>query len=194
MAGGSGSKSHSEGQIFYPENVKEQKSLDTILGEVFQSLGTLPGYAQQEGAIGQAALNAQSELYPYTSQLNESLSQQALEGMEGGLPDWMRDQYRDEAAGVLGEQFVSPVGADTYAQGLLGFQEQYKDKFRSLAVQQSQQLPLTQPLSMQYLSGLGPSNVLPFYSDSYSTQSQASRPLMGTQSDARSRAWTFLGG
>lgn len=119
-------------------------------------------YAPQEAALQQklieqyaaptalALQQAQEQLYPETSAIQEELSQQAREGYSGEIPDWMRSKYLQEASSLLGSNITSPIGADYTSRGLLDQTQQYKQYYQNLGLTMTGRQPLTQSQSPSF--------------------------------------------
>ena len=123
------------------------------------------------------------QYYPETYGLQEQLAKQASEGACGNIPDWMQQQYRDQANAQLGSNVNSPVGADYVSRGLIDQAQQYRQYYQNLGLSLAGRQPLT---STQYQN---PSfNVADQFGQNYNTvmggygsYSAASRPVTTQQ-------------
>jgi len=103
-------------------------------------------YAPQMAELQQ---QIQQDLYPETAGLQENLAAQAREGMESGVPDWMREQYRSNLSAQLGTNVGSGIGADYVSRGLLEQQQNWQNYYRNLALTAAGRQPLAQPGTVQ---------------------------------------------
>jgi len=110
-------------------------------------LDLLRNYGTQIAAAQKAGME---ELYPYSTGLQEQLAQQASQGINDDIPDWMRKKYLSDTRATLGQQAASPIGADVQSIGLLGMQKQYQDYFRNLGYQLTSRVPLYEPIIPEY--------------------------------------------
>ena len=123
------------------------------------------------------------QYYPETYGFQEQLAKQASEGAGGNIPDWMQQQYRDQANAQLGSNVNSPVGADYVSRGLIDQAQQYRQYYQNLGLSLAGRQPLT---STQYQN---PSfNVADQFGQNYNTvmggygsYSAASRPVTTQQ-------------
>ena len=156
-------------------------------------LSLLQDYGLQ---FGQTAKEQQEALYPETAGLQENLAQQAREGMESGVPDWMKDEYLSEFRSNLGSNAGSPIGADFTSRGLLQLNKGWKDYYRDLGLSVSGRQPLASPMAPQtgqYSQNFTPQDVMGFnantyntYAGAYSNMYSANAGLAGQQSTNRS--------
>jgi len=117
-------------------------------------------YAQP---MGQAMLSAQRAMYPEEYKLSDLASQQALEGMQGQLPDWQKQQYQSDLRANLGTSAGSPMGADYMSRGMMQQQQEYQNYYRNLGLSIAGKQPIAgaqQPQTTDYMSGYTPQGVM----------------------------------
>jgi hypothetical protein len=100
----------------------------------------------------QALQQANDALYPNTSKLQEQLSQQALEGMNSEVPDWMQQQYKDNFNANLGTNVGSGKGAEGMSLGLMGLKQDWQNYYQNMGLSLAGRQPLQQATQTQ---GLG---------------------------------------
>lgn len=130
--------------------------------------------------LGAAAKAGQEALYPETSALQETLAGQAAEGLEAGVPDWMRQQYRSDLSANIGSNVGSGIGADYVSRGLLEQSQNYQNYYRNLSLSLAGRQPLaqpTQPQTGQYAQGFQPGQGLQYSASTYGNFIQGGRPI-----------------
>lgn len=133
--------------------------------------------------LAQAYQSAQSGLYPKTTALQENLADQATQGMQSQVPDWMQAQYRSNVNAQLGNNAASPIGADYMSRGLMQQQQDWKQYYQNLGLQVTGRQPLTQatgPQTTDYMSNFTPGSVMTSNNQNYGT----SGSIYGTQATA----------
>ncbi len=178
----------------YPELMKLQGEYDPI-----QAANALKLTEQYALPFGQAIRSAQEGLYPQTSALQESLAGQAAEGMQGGVPEWMRQQYLDEMRANLGTNAGSPIGADYTSRGLINQAEQYRNYYQNLGLSVTGRQPLTAastPQTNNITGSFTPQNVLGYNASTYSPYvgAYASMYSANQQAEAANSPWNYLMG
>lgn len=121
----------------------------------------------------QTAMDIQNQLYPQTGQLQENLAGQALEGMQGQLPDWARQQYESNFNAGLGMNVNAPIGVSERNIGLLNLQKEWQDYYRNLGLSVAQRQPLQQTASPSFQNAGSMESVNPFLN--YGASTYASR-------------------
>ena len=155
-----------------------QAQLDFAPQEAAQQVNLAQQYALP---LAQIAKDVQSTLYPETQALQESLAQQAQQGFTEGVSPEQLAQFQDAYRANLGTNAGSPIGAESTARALLGYQEDYKRYYRDLALSLAGRQPLVQPSQPQttnQLQQFSPADVLNYKSGLYNAFSQASRPIV----------------
>ncbi len=139
--------------------------------------------AEQEFAPQYADLYKQisEELYPQTAGLQELLAGQAATGAQEQVPDWLREEYRSNIAGQLGENYKSGIGADYASTGLLNLQKNWNDYYRTLGLSVSGRQPLATP-SFQ-TAGFTPNTVASMNTATYSPYASAYSSMYGTNAN-----------
>lgn len=146
--------------------------------EAQQQVDLMTKYA---APLGLAYRQAQDAINPMTSQLQETMAGQALEGMNATqMPEWMRRNYQSDFNANLGTNAGSPIGADYVSRGmqkqLFDQQKSYRDLGLSLAGRQPLSTP-GQPSATNYMSTFTPASVMGSVNQNYGTFASASRPL-----------------
>lgn len=122
--------------------------------------------------LAQVYQNAQSSLYPKTTALQENLADQATQGMNSQVPDWMQQAYRSNVNAQLGQNAGSPIGADYMSRGLLQQQQDWQNYYRNLGLQVTQRQPLIQaqqPMTSDYMSNFNPNAIMSSNNQNYGT-------------------------
>jgi len=148
--------------------------------------------AQQYAApMGKAMFEAQQQMFPETTALQEQLAGQASQGMEAGVPDWMREQYQENMRAQLGPNALAGSGADYMSRGLLQQGQDWQNYYRNLGLSVAGRQPLAQPQTpgtTDYMSNFTPTanmnymgNTYGNYSNAYSSMYGANAQLQGSQ-------------
>lgn len=164
-----------------PTTGQSIKDWASALPQIYQSqLQYNPLQAQQQVQLAQqyalplsqAYQSVQSSLYPKTTALQEGLADQATQGINSQVPDWMKQAYQSNVNAQLGQNAGSPIGADYMSRGLLQQQQDWQNYYRNLGLQVTSRQPLTQaqgPQTTDYLSQFTPNNVMNFNQQGYGT-------------------------
>lgn len=149
---------------------------------------------QQYGApMGQAMQDAQRALNPETTALQEQLAGQAGQGMQGGVPSWMQDQYRSDLSAGLGSNAGSGIGADYTSRGMMDQRKGYQDYYRNLGLSVAGRQPLAQPQGPQatnYMQGFTPQSNMGFMGSNYGNFAQAGKPMgLSSSTDTGLMGW-----
>jgi len=159
-----------------PQVFAEQQRQAPLQAE--QQVGLAQQYAEP---LAQAYKTAQETLYPQTSQLQETLAGQAAQGATATeMPDWMRQQYKSDISGQLGQNAGAPIGADYLSRGMQNQLFQQQKYYRDLGLSLAGRQPLSQPAApatTDYASTFTPGNVMNFMQQGYGTYAQSARPL-----------------
>ena len=152
-----------------------QESIDAWVKSMPQIFETQLKYAPQQAAqqvelaqqyaqpMGQAMLEAQKAMYPTEHEIRTLAGQQALEGMQGQIPDWQRAQYQSDLGAYMGTTAGSPIGADYMSVNMLKQQQDYQKYFRDLGLSLADKQPIAmaqQPQTTDYMSGYTPQGVM----------------------------------
>ncbi len=123
-----------------------------------------PQFAQLQQQISQ-------QTSPLTAGLQETLAGQAIEGIQGDVPDFVREEYLDNMRGQLGQNVASPIGADDISRKLRAQQFQFKSANQNLALSLAGRQQLVQPPSQeQLLGGFNTGQALGFNQGVFGTQ------------------------
>lgn len=138
------------------ENMQDWITNYPAMWELQQKYAPLEAQQQVELAqkyaapLGQAMYQAQQQMYPETSALQEQLAGQAMAGMESGVPEWQREQYLSDVNANLGTNVGSGIGADYVSRGLMQQQQDWQNYYRDLGLSTSGRQPLAQPANPGY--------------------------------------------
>lgn len=179
-------------EVVYPTAPAQPSTADAVnawvaaMPQMYQTqMQYAPLQAQQQVALaqqyaqplGEAYLTAQKAMYPEEYALREDLMAQAKEGMQGGVPQWMTDQYNDAIRANLGTNAGSQIGADYTATGLMRMQQDWKNYYQNMALSLSGNQPVynaTSPQYSDYMSGFTPNSVMGYISGNYGSFADAS--------------------
>lgn len=136
-------------------------------------------YAPQYTAVYDA-INKQ--YYPETYGLQETLAKQASDAATAtDIPDWMKQQYRNEVNAQLGTNVNSPIGADYVSRGLIDQAQQYRQYYQNLGLSLAGRQPLTSTQYQQPSFSVA-NQFMPAYQadlSGYGSYVAANRPLLG---------------
>jgi hypothetical protein len=155
--------------------------------EAAQQVALAQQYAQP---LGEAMKSANDALYPETSKLQESLANQALAGMQSGVPDWQRQQYQSDLNANLGSNVGSGIGADYVSRGMLQQNQDWQNYYRDLGLSTAGRQPLAQastPGYSNYASTYTPGQVASTNSNNYGSMISAYSGMYGANSQAASQ-------
>ena len=136
----------------------------------------------------QALKTAQDQLYPNETALTNTLTEQAQEGLQSGLPDWAQESYMDTMRAQLGENAMSGAGADYMSRGLLEQEKNWNDYYQNLGLSISGKQPVysAQPTQYSnYASQFTPSSVMGYNSTNYGNYSNAYSSMYGANASVR---------
>lgn len=122
--------------------------------------------------MSQALKDAQDQLYPDQAKLRDTITQQAVKGVDSDVPSWMQDAYRSNMNAQLGANVNSPIGADYMSRGLLQQKQDWQNYYRSLGMQISSGQPIYNAQPAQYTNQLAnytPQGVMNFNQQGYGT-------------------------
>lgn len=151
--------------------------------EAQQQVDMLKQYGTEAAQAYKAANDA---LYPETAALQEQLATQASEGMQSGVPDWMKEQYRNELRAQVGDNALAGSGADYISRGMLQQAQDYQNYYRNLGLSVAGRQPLAQASSPQTTNMMGQNTLQGtqnFMSQNYGTFAAASRPFANFTQD-----------
>lgn len=165
-------------------------------------------YAPQEAAqqvqiaqqtdlpLAQAQKSAMDALYPQTSALQENLATQANQGIQEGIPDWMKQQYQSDMNAQLGNNAGSGIGADYMSRGLLQQNQNWKQYYQNMGLSLAGRQPLAEPQSAgysNYMSGFTPGGVLQGQNNNYATAANIYGTKAGYQSAQNAAMLNLIG-
>lgn len=136
--------------------------------------------------LAQAYYNSQKAMYPTTLGLREQLSAMALTGMNQGLSQSEKDQYRSDLAGQLGTNVGSGIGSDYMSRNMLMQQQDRQDYYRNLALSTAGHQPLIQAQAVgttDYMSNFTPSSAMNYNSQNYGNYANAYTGLQTNQNN-----------
>lgn len=119
-------------------------------------------YSQYAPLYTQLAQDVQNQVYPQTSQLQEQLATQALDGMNSQLPDWAKQQYESNFNAGLGMNANAPLGVSDRNVGLLSLQKQWQDYYRDLGLSVAGRQPLQTTANPSFQNAASSQNTNPF--------------------------------
>lgn len=153
--------------------LKYQPQFDQAQYESFAKLA--PQYTAAYDAISK-------QYYPETYGLQEQLAKQASAAAGAtDMPDWMKQQYRNEVNAQLGSNVNAPIGADYVSRGLINQAEQYRQYYQNMGLSLAGRQPLTtaqyQPSNFNVADQFGQNyNTM---MGGYGSYAAANRPLTG---------------
>lgn len=123
----------------YPQLVAQQQQYGPELAQLDYQL-------QQQYAPQYAALEKQinESLYPQTAGLQESLSAQAAQGINEGLPADLRQQYVSDFNAGIGMNVNAPIGVSDRNVALTQLNKQWGDYYRNMGLSLAGRQPLAQ--------------------------------------------------
>lgn len=123
----------------YPESIALQQKYAPELAQLEYQLQQQysPLYAQLQKQINE-------QLYPQTASLQENLASQALQGMNQGLPEDLRQKYVSDFNAGLGMNVNSPIGVSDRNVALTQLNEQWKNYYQNLGLSAAGRQPLAQ--------------------------------------------------
>lgn len=181
--------------------MKEYAPQETAL-----NLGLAQQYAQP---LGEAYKTAQEAMYPEETKFTKDVLAQSQEGIQSGVPDWMKKEYLDNLNASLGSNVGSGIAADYTSTGLLNLNKTYQDYYRDLGLSITGKQPISTAGTPQYtnqLTGYTPQGVMSYNAGNYATQAgmynnqynayaqQAQNPLWLSALSGVGGAMTGLGG
>ena len=153
--------------------------------------------AQEYAApLGQAYLQAQREMYPEQYAMSDMLSQQAMEGMQGQVPDWQKAQYQSDLRANLGTNIGSPISADYMSRAGLQQQQDYQNQWRNVGLSLAGKQPTFQaqaPQTSDYMSGFTPGGVMGYRAQTYSPYASAYSSMYGANAQVAASENAMMG-
>jgi len=151
-------------------------------------------YALPMGQAQQAAMEA---MYPGTAALQETMSNQALQGMTATqMPDWMRQQYTSDINANLGTNIGSGIGAEYLSRNMQQQLYNQQSGYRDLGLSLSNRQPLAQatmPQTADYMGGYTPGSTMGYMAQNYGNYTQAQRPVTLPYQQGSPFLWGLLG-
>ena len=165
----------------YPKMFALQKEYAPL--EAQQQVELAQQYAQP---LGEAYQAANAAMYPETAAIQEKLAQQALTGMESGVPDWQKAQYQSDLNANLGANVGSGIGADYVSRGMMQQQQDWQNYYRDLGLSVAGRQPLATaqtPSYSNYASTYTPGQVATTNAQNYGSYSNAYANMYGTNAN-----------
>ena len=153
--------------------------------EAAQQVELAQQYAQP---LAQAYKTAQEGLYPNETKLSNQLTEQAMAGMQNGVPDWMQQQYRSDMNAQLGNNVNAPIGADYASRGLLQQAQDWQRYYQNMGLSIAGKQPTAQAQGAQtsnYMSGYTPQSVMNYTNQGYGSYANAYANMYGTNQQAQ---------
>ena len=138
---------------------------------------------QYAGPLGEAYLEAQKAMYPQMYDIEGQLAGQVKEGMQGGVPDWMRQEYLSNMRAQVGENALAGSGADYISRGLLQQNEDWRRYYQNMGLSMTNKQPVAtaqQPQTSNYMVGYTPGANMNYMSSTYSPYASAYSSMYGT--------------
>lgn len=176
----------------YPQLVELQKQFNPQTAQLDYEL-----FQQFAPLYTQTAQDIQSQVYPETSKLQEALATQALEGMNGQLPDWARQQYESNFNAGIGANVNAPIGVSDRNIGLLNLQKQWQDYYRDLGLSVAGRQPLQTTANPQFQNAAASQSLNPFLqygASTYASQVGGQQPTQYYRSGGGSGVLGAIGG
>uniref|UniRef100_A0A6M3XVE0 Uncharacterized protein n=1 Tax=viral metagenome TaxID=1070528 RepID=A0A6M3XVE0_9ZZZZ len=137
---------------------------------------------QYAGQYGTAMKTAQEAMYPDETKFTQDALAKAQEGMQGGVPDWQRQQYQSDLRANLGTNIGSGIGADYTSRGLLQQNQDWQKYYTDLGLSIAGKQPIataSQPQTSNYLSQFTPNSVMGYNAQNYGNYSNAYSSMYG---------------
>jgi hypothetical protein len=151
--------------------------------EAQQQVELAQQYAQP---LGEAYKAANDAMYPETAKIQETLANQALAGMESGVPDWQKAQYQSDLNANLGSNIGSGIGADYVSRGMLQQQQDWQNYYRDLGLSVAGRQPLAtaqSPSYSNYASTYTPGQVATTNAQNYGSYANAYSNMYNTNAN-----------
>lgn len=152
----------------YPAYIAMQKQYAPELAQLEYGLQSQygPQYAELQKQMNE-------QLYPQTAGLQENLAGQAMQGMNEGLPDDLRQQYVSDFNAGLGMNVNAPIGVSDRNVALTQLNKQWGDYYRNLGLSVAGRQPLAQGQQQQFSDPMaGFQGALNYAQQGYGTQMQ----------------------
>jgi hypothetical protein len=123
---------------------------------------------------------------PETAKIQETLANQALAGMESGVPDWQKAQYQSDLNANLGSNIGSGIGADYVSRGMMQQEHDWQNYYRDLGLSVAGRQPLATaqtPSYSNYASTYTPGQVASTNSTNYGNYANAYANMYGTNAN-----------
>lgn len=125
------------------------------------------------GPTAQALFEAQQQIAPVTTSLQEQLAQQAVDQLSGDIPQREQEAILSDLNALLGRNVSSGAGDVFRAKAFAGERFRRQQSAQNLALSLAGRQPIPQPQSpntTQFLGSLTPGQVLGQQSNTFSTQ------------------------
>ena len=120
---------------------------------------------------------------PEAAALQTSLTEQATEGMQSDVPQWMQDEYLSNRSAQLGTNVGSPVAADYQSTGLLQQKQEWQNYYRNMALSISGRQPVgsgQSPQTANYTQGFTPGSVMNMQASTYAPYANSYTSMYNT--------------
>lgn len=161
-----------------PQVYETQMKYDPLLAA--QQVQMAQQYAEP---LGQALLASQKAMYPEEYAMREELMNQAQEGMQSDVPDWMKEEYLSNLNSNLGTNVGSMVGADYVSRSLMQQKQDWQNQYRNMALALSGSQPTfnaQSPSSLNYMQGFTPGQNMNYMASNYGNYSNAYSSMYNT--------------
>jgi len=147
--------------------------------EAAMNVGLTQQYAQP---MAEALKSVQDILYPTETAITEKAGQQALAGMDSGIPEWQKAQYLSDMNANLGANIGSGIGADYVSRGMLQQQKDWNDYYTNLGSSISGKQPIysaQQPGYTNQMTNYTPQGVMNYNTSNYGNMLGAYSSMYG---------------
>lgn len=189
--GSSKSQSSNDTRLLYKQDIPQQPTISDTMDDLNKAMPAIMTLlAQYTPQLMKASQDAYASINPETAKIQENLARDINAGMDAAVPDWMRQSYLNDTAGILGNQFNSRIGADTASTGLQKLRMDYNNYFRDLGLNLvNTKTPNNTAMSEIFTQGLSPSTLLGNTAQNYSTYMQGWNPTPGAYGNSKSSDW-----
>ena len=163
------------GKTFDPSGyIGAAPEMSKVYGDWQKLLPSLFNMQQDYGRqMAEQNFNMMQRYAPIASSLGEQLAAQAQQGMQAGVPDYMRNQYLDELRANLGTNVGSPIGAEYTSRNMLNQAQGYRNYYQNMAQQLSGRTQLFPQQTLDMLSSFTPETALGYASNTYGSKASA---------------------
>jgi hypothetical protein len=181
VSGGGGS---SDTGIFQPD-VGDPPEFKESVAEFTEALPDLiNAFETLLPQVAQAQIDTQNLISPELTTLEQTLTDQAIQGSQSLLPPSLKAEFLDTFRSAAGENAAAPIGADFISRGILNETLRRQDASRALGLDLLSRRTPVQPLPFFDFQPSLPAN---FNAQNFATKAAGERPVT-TQS---SRSFQF---